>query len=385
VADLLHRDYPHTLPPEGIAHREEQFIRAARRAQFFQCNSRFVVERLGHHFVIPAARTFHTYNVIHDRLDHAGPGVLPPALEGRPYLFYPANAWVHKNHEGLLIAYRTYRMQRGSDAWPLVLSGHHDERFATIRRWARALGLAESVHFVGHVPEAELSALWRHAGALIFPSLHEGFGIPLVEAMHFGIPMAASNCCSVPEIAGDAALYFDPCRPDAMAAAMQRVAHDSDLRDRLVAASALQIEILCADDGLQKLADHLYAAADAWPEADSAGAYLDGWISGLLVLGLPPSARAGGELQIDYVDHAPKARLTIDAGHRPLGTFALRDFPGGQIRLALPPGARVVELRVLGGENLNPADARIHGLRVHQVEFHPSSVPTQEVIFRALQ
>jgi glycosyltransferase involved in cell wall biosynthesis len=81
-----------------------------------------------------------------------------------------------------------------------------------------------------------MSAIWRAAHCVIYPSVYEGFGIPLVEAMEFEVPVAASSAGSLPEIGADAARYFDPDDPAGIALALEAIAHDQSLRRRLVSA-----------------------------------------------------------------------------------------------------------------------------------------------------
>ena len=85
------------------------------------------------------------------------------------------------------------------------------------------LSLPEGVESRGHVSLDELVGLYRTAAALVYPSLYEGFGIPCVEAMACGCPVAASNVASLPEVCGDAAVYFDPLDPESIADGIRRV------------------------------------------------------------------------------------------------------------------------------------------------------------------
>ncbi len=115
----------------------------------------------------------------------------------------------------------------------LVLAGKrgwlYDDLFAQVTR----LGLASRVIFPGYVEEADLPALLSGALALVFPSLYEGFGIPVLEAGACGVPVITSNTSSLPEVAGDAALLVDPHDVDAIADAMFRIATDAELRAEL--------------------------------------------------------------------------------------------------------------------------------------------------------
>jgi glycosyltransferase involved in cell wall biosynthesis len=101
---------------------------------------------------------------------------------------------------------------------------------------ARALGMADAVVFPGWVDAADLEGLYRTAACFVFPSFREGFGLPILEAMARGVPVACSNTSASPEVAGDAALYFAPDRPDEIAGAIERILRDpglaNDLRER---------------------------------------------------------------------------------------------------------------------------------------------------------
>ena len=123
-------------------------------------------------------------------------------------------------------------------AWPedhrLVLAGHMPSRGTTLFAEVEKLGLGKRVVFTGYLPDEELIVLLRHASVFVFPSLYEGFGIPVLEAMEAGVPVACSDAASLPEVAGDAALMFDPLSVEAIAAAVMRLIDDPDLRADLI-------------------------------------------------------------------------------------------------------------------------------------------------------
>jgi glycosyltransferase involved in cell wall biosynthesis len=178
VADVLHRDYPLTLEPHVVAHRESVFQDLVKVADRYQCISSHTASRLIELFGVDPARAFRTYIVIQERLDCTKASGDRPIPE--QYFFFPANAWQHKNHKTLLVAYRLYRHLAGPGAWELVLTGHDDDAMRGVLAAAQSLGIAEHVRFFGHLSDTEFAAVWRHAGAMVFPSLHEGFGIPLL-------------------------------------------------------------------------------------------------------------------------------------------------------------------------------------------------------------
>ena len=163
------------------------------------------------------------------------PGTFDPAAKGivRPYFLYVGNAYPHKNLERLLQVFRSLR-EKGLEA-QLVLVGKMDYFYGRLKREAEAAGLLRDgdVVFYGFAPEDELAELYRRARAYVFPSLLEGFGLPPLEAMRYGTPVAASGSSCLPEILGDAATYFDPERPEDIARAMTEIFTDETLRAKL--------------------------------------------------------------------------------------------------------------------------------------------------------
>jgi glycosyltransferase involved in cell wall biosynthesis len=115
----------------------------------------------------------------------------------------------------------------------LVLPGYPTEHEAQLRERASAAGVAGEVRFLSWISPEELEGLWGLAAAFVFPSLYEGFGLPVLEAMARGVPVACSNASSLPEVAGDAALLFDPHHEAAIAEALRRLLDDATLRERL--------------------------------------------------------------------------------------------------------------------------------------------------------
>ncbi|HWF33212.1 MAG TPA: glycosyltransferase family 1 protein [Solirubrobacteraceae bacterium] len=115
----------------------------------------------------------------------------------------------------------------------LVLPGYATAHEAELREHARSLGVLEDVRFPSWVSAEELEGLWALTAAFVFPSLYEGFGLPVLEAMARGVPVACADASSLPEVAGDAALLFDPRSPGQIARAVERLLSDEPLRERL--------------------------------------------------------------------------------------------------------------------------------------------------------
>ena len=151
------------------------------------------------------------------------------------YAFYPANTWPHKNHATLVKAMHLLRTRHGSQlscVFTGVQRGGHD----AFLKAAEDLGLTQQVHVLGYVEKHDIPLLYRGARFLVFPSLFEGFGLPLLEAMASDCPVVCSRVAGIPEVVGKAALFFDPHDPEDMADAMHRILTDEELRRSLVQA-----------------------------------------------------------------------------------------------------------------------------------------------------
>ena len=136
-------------------------------------------------------------------------------------------------HKNLLALLDAHVRLPSEDRPILVLPGYPTAHETELRERARALDIEDEVRFPAWVSAEELEGLWALAQAFVYPSLYEGFGLPVLEAMARGVPVACSNASSLPEVAGDAALLFDPRDPSAIASAMQRLLEDPTLAENL--------------------------------------------------------------------------------------------------------------------------------------------------------
>ena len=201
--DVQHRDLPEFFGPARRSFRRLAYDRAARSAAAVVVTSEFVRERASEALELDRDRI----HVVPHAIDHT---VFRPGAEERePIVLYPARAWPHKNHTRLFQAFASLRETRPQ--LRLILTGGGLERLDP---------LPEGVENLGEVPATQLASLYRRAACLAYPSLYEGFGLPPLEAMACGCPVAASNAGAIPEVCGDAAVLFDPTDVEAIAAAM---------------------------------------------------------------------------------------------------------------------------------------------------------------------
>jgi glycosyltransferase involved in cell wall biosynthesis len=176
------------------------------------------------------------HGVAHDRFF---PTVPSQPSRGEPYFLCLGNTRPYKNISTALQAFAECCRRRPGIR--LVIAGRGDS-LNELRLLARALRVNDRVSFTGLVSDAELLRLLHGAVALVFPSIIEGFGLPVLEAMAAGCPVVASNCPTLVEIAGGAALHCDPASPSDFSTAMQGLLHDpalrADLRNRGIAHAA---------------------------------------------------------------------------------------------------------------------------------------------------
>jgi glycosyltransferase involved in cell wall biosynthesis len=211
LLDIQHVFFPEFFSRAELAYRRVVYGWSLERARKVIAISGHVKETLVERIGIEPERV----EVIHLGLDHEL--FHPNGAERRPFLLYPANPWPHKNHHRLFDAFLRVRKRRPE--LRLVLTGTGLERLRVF---------PEGVEVRGRVSREELAELYRTASALVFPSLYEGFGQPPLEAMASGTPVASSRAGSLPEVCGNAALYFEPTSVDEMTEAILAVLERPD-------------------------------------------------------------------------------------------------------------------------------------------------------------
>ena len=222
LLDVQHHDLPGAFSAAERRFRRWAYDDSARQADQVITITSFSAERIAERLGIDRGRIHPIHlGIDHERFTPNGPTSDLPGLPER-YLYYPANAWPHKNHKLLLDAFSQIK----DPSLHLILTGSGDTT-------ALMRGAGERIHHLGHVAADQVAPLLRGAQALIFPSLYEGFGLPPLEAMACGCPVAASNTGAVAEVCDDAALLFDATSSSAIAGAIDRIASDKALRDQL--------------------------------------------------------------------------------------------------------------------------------------------------------
>jgi glycosyltransferase involved in cell wall biosynthesis len=219
--DLQHRHFPQYFTPEELENREKWWVASAHRADAMIAASRFVREDLHIQLGVDRRKIFVTPDPFESAFLKTPDAVALAELRSRlelpeTFFIYPAAAWPHKNHERLIRAFGAAKLPGAQ----LILTGGGQE----------SLPAAAGVRKLGRVTTEDLVGLYHLATAMIFPSQHESWSIPVMEAMACGCPVACSNVTSLPEQIGDNGLLFCPEDESQMTAAMINLANNSDLR-----------------------------------------------------------------------------------------------------------------------------------------------------------
>ncbi len=173
-----------------------------------------------------------------------------PNRYGR-YILTVSSIDPRKNLKNLLLAYRGL----STEGVKLVIAGTHNERVFRRGNLEGLINDREDIIFTGHLPDAELSALYRHALVFVYPSFYEGFGLPPVEAMAHGCPVITSRVASLPEVCGDAVLYVNPHDVDDIRRAIERVLSDKGLREELKERGIKRAGLFSWSDSARRLLD----------------------------------------------------------------------------------------------------------------------------------
>jgi glycosyltransferase involved in cell wall biosynthesis len=241
VPDIQHEYCPGFFAPRDLEERRRIYTASAERARHLCAISEFTRQTLIERLRLAPERITTTH-LAADLAFHPGSTARQDprrvldkhGLKTGEYLLFPGNTWPHKNHEAAFQALRVLREAYGLDPL-LVCTGSPKEAHRELLAKIKDAGLGHRVRFLGYCALDDMPALYEGAAGLVFPSLFEGFGLPLLEAMWCDCPIVCSNVTSLPEIAGDAALLADPRSPEELAHALQRVLTDEDLRRLLIA------------------------------------------------------------------------------------------------------------------------------------------------------
>jgi glycosyltransferase involved in cell wall biosynthesis len=332
--DLQHRDYPQFFSPHEIGVRDLFMKELRERADHIVCISEHVRQTVLTYLKTDPERTHTAHVCIQSRLSAPDQKTIENerlrlGIAHRPYMFYPANFWPHKNHRMLLTAFGIFLSRNPKSPLDLVFTGALDDFEKELKRAVERMGLRDRVHFLGFLPQAQLEVVWYACDFLIFPSLYEGFGIPVLEAMSIGKPVLCSNTTSLPEVAGEAALYFDPRKPDDMVKCIERMTGDPHLKKEL-AEKGLAHATNFSHEKMRDTYTAIFASALQGSFSSVgyvSGIYNDGWIGeGMTINCGPGSGNRTLEVQVSAPSWLPsvKVRLRLRDDRRVVKKVTLR-------------------------------------------------------------
>lgn len=236
VHDISFESHPEFLPRLQVARMRWLVPRSIRAAAHTLTVSEFSREQIVRHYGTSPDRISVTHEAASDVFrplpDPFSQAVLEPLGLPPRFVLAVGNLQPRKNLGTLLEAYARLVHTRRFEP-PLVLVGQRHYRGAALLERINDLGLNRHVIWTGYVSDEVLVALYNRATLFVFPSLYEGFGLPVLEAMACGTPVVSSHAASLPEVSGDAALLVDPHSVTELAAAIERVATDIDVQRRL--------------------------------------------------------------------------------------------------------------------------------------------------------
>ena len=363
IYDLQHKTYPEFFTVEDVVHRDRIFNEACLRADALSVISNYSRSTAIIHGKLDPDCIRTIYMRIAQRFS-SGTGLNEKILNQlglapKQFLLYPANFWKHKNHEMLITAFGIACHEGLADNIKLVCTGAPGQRQEWLKRAAQTMGLGDRVVFPGFISNDDLASLIDNATGVVFPSLYEGFGLPVIEAMEAGVPVACSNTTTLPEVAADAAILFDPRIPTQIAKAMISLVENKVLRNQLIQAGRTRAMYFSDTDKLAQEYWELfqYAMINKKTENMMTGVFADGWIGPILYIQIAPSSSLRS-LEIEFSTPAwlPNKNLTIQAfmGGKTQG-LPVQFNSGDNANLSLP-------LETTGG--------------FYEVRVHPSFVPS---------
>jgi len=247
IHDLQFLLYPHSLSRKELFYFREHFEDAWRLSTHIICVSDFVKKSVLDNAELSPEKISVIHNSSFSRFHDAGLAQGKKILDQYDlykgqYMIYPAKEWPHKNHKILFEAFRLLKGKGLTDKLKLVCTGLGEKGLGNFKNNLLEFNLQNDVILTGFLPIEDLTIIFKSAKALIFPSLHEGFGMPIVEAFYLKVPVLCSDLVSLREVAGNAAHYFDAKEAVSIAKVVEEFDKNIMLQENLVNAGSLQLE-----------------------------------------------------------------------------------------------------------------------------------------------
>ena len=234
IHDIQEKYYPQFFSKKVLFDREFYYDPSTHIADHVITISRFTKDSIVKHHSVSPDKISVAYHSLSDDFSKApSPRESCKLTLPLKFIFYPANRWAHKNHDNMLKAICILK-QKFNLAVDCIFTGHDAPGRYPLKEKILHYGLEGQVQILGYLTEAEIKHIYKEATMLCFPSIFEGFGMPILEAMSLGCPVVCSNATSIPEVAGDAALLFNGDDPEEIAHKIYRLWNDEDLRNDLI-------------------------------------------------------------------------------------------------------------------------------------------------------
>ncbi len=376
IADIQHEFYPQFFPPEEMRHRTLTLKPSCRLATAVIAVSEHCRQSLIERYQLDANKVHRIYEAASpactpDNAREAWPQVAKQYGLEKGYILYPANTWPHKNHELLFMALHLLKKRVLSPT--LVLTGSHIASLDALKDLAKQFDLQDNVRHLGYVEQDIFPGLYHGAACLVFPSLYEGFGIPLVEAMASGCAVACSNICSIPEVVGEAALLFDPRKPDMIADRLEQMLRDGALRRQLIEKGLLQAAAFSWENAARQtltLFENVRSqkaspvSENVPPQDVVEGLYADGWAGpAVLIRKVEISRWRALMLQGEASTHCTPLKIRILADRQLIRELQIVNPGAFSQKIDLPPVAsrpKLPDIRILADGHFVPKQIRLN-------------------------
>ena len=279
ILDIQHEFYPQFFAPQELQHRRSFYRDIVKKAECITCISDYTKKTFCDKYQYPEERAKTIYIAIQNRFNGEDESVLDKlGIREQAYIVYPANFWEHKNHKMLLNAFAMYAYEHRD--LKLVLTGNPLEQSDYYNDLIKALNIDDLTVITGYVSSEELYSILKNAKGLIYPSLFEGFGIPVVEAMQLNKLIACSDLTSLPEIGCEAIHYFNPKKADEIVGGISFLA-ESEMSDEIIREYQNKLKDYendkMIDEYLNLFKNVLSQAAEYVFREEISGIYPDGW------------------------------------------------------------------------------------------------------------
>lgn len=355
IYDLQFKAYPEFFAVEDVLHRENSFLEACKKATVLAAISDYSRKEAISYGNIEPNRIRTIYLRMAQRLEIGVEQnkeiLVKHGLKHKRYLIYPANFWKHKNHEMLITAFGMACHGGIESDVNLVCTGAPGTRQDWLIKTVRAIGLENRIIFPGYLPNIDLAVLIKNCAGVVFPSLYEGFGLPVIEAMAAGVPVACSNTTSLPEIASDAVILFDPRVPKQITDAIVSMVENEKLCKKMIKA------------GLQRsteFSDVTRMASEYWDlflyafsnknnsNSLMTGAYSDGWAGKFLSIQVAPSSISQTiEIEFSAPEWLPQSSVCVQVitnGNRTIDKIVIDRGSSSSLSCLMEPAGGCLEI-----------------------------------------